>query len=161
MFSQYNPDHLSSVPADTPEVDPRRGRFRNFGFGICAVYVSDLKLVRGLNEGITGWGKEDVDFAQRLLRSPQNYTMMRTTEPGMLHVYHDMSCGSRNMTKEQQLMCRGSASAFEASRESVAREVFEDERIFGFARTRAVEELHRVRTEAKKPKAPAKAKAAT
>ena len=149
------------MPIDAPEVDPRRGRFRNFGFGICAVYVSDLKLVHGLDEGITGWGKEDVDFANRLLKSPQNYTMMRTTEPGMIHIYHPMSCGVGNQSREQQNMCEGSASSFEASRENIARKVYSDYRIFPFAHSRAEEEQVRVKAEAKKAKAEAaKAKAA-
>ena len=166
VFSQYNPESVPAgeVPVDAPEVDPRRGHFRNFGFGICAVYVSDLKLVHGLDEGITGWGKEDVDFANRLLKSPQNYTMMRTTEPGMVHVYHPMACATANLTREQRVMCDGSASSFEASRETVAREVLADYRIFPFAQTRAAEEVLRVRAEAKKAKEAkveaAKAKAA-
>ncbi|XP_043194564.1 chondroitin sulfate synthase 1-like isoform X1 [Amphibalanus amphitrite] len=161
VFSQYNPESLglAEVAADSPEVDPRRGRFRNFGFGICAVYVSDLKLVHGLDEGITGWGKEDVDFANRLLKSPQNYTMMRTTEPGMIHIYHPMACSSANLTREQRVMCEGSTSTFEASRETVAREVLSDYRIFPFAEARAAQEAMRVRAEAKKAKE-AKAEAA-
>ena len=163
VFSQYNPDNLQpgEVPPDAPPVHPRLGRFRNFGFGICAVYVADLKLVHGLDEGITGWGKEDVDFANRLLKSPQNYTMMRTVEPGMIHIYHPMACTVTNLTREQRNRCEGSASSFEASRENLARQVYADYRIFPFAHSRAEQEVVRVRAEAKRAKAAAaKAKAA-
>ena len=166
VFSEYNPDklHPGDALADAPAIDSRRGRFRNFGFGICAVYVSDLKLVHGLDESITGWGKEDVDFANRLLSSPQNYTMMRTAEPGMVHIYHPMTCSNGNLTRQQRIMCDGSTSTLELSRENLAQEVYADYRIFNFAHSRAAKELVRAREEAKRLKKvkaeAAKAKAA-
>lgn len=42
------------------------GYWRAFGFGIVAMYKSDLQSVGGLDTSILGWGGEDVDLYEKV-----------------------------------------------------------------------------------------------
>ncbi|XP_037082858.1 chondroitin sulfate synthase 1-like [Pollicipes pollicipes] len=142
VFSQYDPATLQpdEVPADTPPVDERRGKFRYYGFGIAALFRADLKEVGGLNQEIHGWGKEDVDFVDRVLKHPRNYTLMRSAEPGMVHVHHPIVCAS-DLPADQTVMCKGTLNSFAASQPHLAWQVCRDDRVLQFARSLPKKEL--------------------
>lgn len=78
------------------------GYWRDFGFGVVALYLSDLDSVGGLATNISGWGKEDVDLYDRFL--PTNLTLWRSEEPGMIHLYHPVTC-SKDLAVDQAAMC--------------------------------------------------------
>lgn len=67
VFSEYNPnrEHISRT-----EFGPEAGYFRQFGFGICAIYKMDILHpdIDGFNTDITGWGLEDVKFLERIIK---------------------------------------------------------------------------------------------
>lgn len=137
VFSQYDPSIVaqdSKVTISTPVVDEHRGKFRFFGFGIAALFVSDVDAVGGFNQGIKGWGKEDVDFVDRVLKHPRNYTVIRTAEPGMVHVFHPIHCAA-DLAPDQAVMCKGTKNSFQASKQQLAWDVTRNDRVLQFART--------------------------
>lgn len=67
VFSEYNPNHANITYS---EFGPEAGYFRQFGFGICAIYKIDILHpdIDGFNTDITGWGLEDVKFLERVIK---------------------------------------------------------------------------------------------
>lgn len=77
VFSQYDPSRVhGSNNANTHDnrLDYESGFFRQFGFGICAIYKSDIlnPNINGFNTDITGWGLEDVKLLERIIKLNQN-----------------------------------------------------------------------------------------
>jgi chondroitin sulfate synthase len=65
------------------------GYWRDFGFGIMAAHKGDIVRAGGFNTRIHGWGKEDVDLYSKCLKI--GLTITRTTDPHLVHVYHQAS----------------------------------------------------------------------
>ncbi len=93
VFSQYDPNRiqsrLKSTTTTTSDTDNNTlgyetGFFRQFGFGICAIYKSDIlnPSINGFNTDITGWGLEDVKLLERIIKLNQNQpsTLFNTAE---------------------------------------------------------------------------------
>lgn len=77
VFSQYDPNRVqySSIPYSNDNIlGYESGFFRQFGFGICAIYKSDIlnPNINGFNTDITGWGLEDVKLLERIIKLNQN-----------------------------------------------------------------------------------------
>lgn len=80
VFSQYNPngwnERITStnryhqfVDDDSLNLDYEKGYFRQFGYGICAIYKIDIlhPAINGFDTNITGWGLEDVKFLEKII----------------------------------------------------------------------------------------------
>ncbi|KAH7961166.1 hypothetical protein HPB52_004345 [Rhipicephalus sanguineus] len=117
VFSQYDPAYTGVSPEDPPRVAPEEGYWRQFGFGIAAIYKSDLAAVGGLDVSIRGWGKEDVDLFDRVVAS--NLTVVRAPDPGLVHVFHPVRC-SRDLAAAQYDMCLGTKWTSVASERTLA-----------------------------------------
>lgn len=77
VFSQYDPNRIRHVADDNDETNRfgyEFGFFRQFGYGICAIYRSDIlnPNINGFNTDITGWGLEDVKLLERIIKLNQN-----------------------------------------------------------------------------------------
>lgn len=68
VFSDYNPNRNNITLSNSYDIEA--GYFRQFGFGICAIYKIDIMHpdIDGFNTDITGWGLEDVKFLERLVK---------------------------------------------------------------------------------------------
>ncbi|GJQ88202.1 hypothetical protein Trydic_g13194 [Trypoxylus dichotomus] len=87
------------------------GSWRQFGFGIVSLYKSDFVKLGGFNTSIKGWGMEDVAFFDGVVKS--DIHLVRSIDPGLVHIYHPAACVGDNSDALQQQMCRGSqASTF-------------------------------------------------
>ncbi|KAH8042536.1 hypothetical protein HPB51_023864 [Rhipicephalus microplus] len=117
VFSQYDPAFTGVSPQDPPRVAPEEGYWRQFGFGIAAIYKSDLAAVGGLDVSIRGWGKEDVDLFDRVVAS--NLTVVRAPDPGLVHVFHPVRC-SPDLASAQFDMCLGTKWNSVASERTLA-----------------------------------------
>lgn len=139
VFSEYDPDEpieaikildISSsgskqstkVRDNHLDLNIDTGYWRQFGFGIVAVYNSDLRRVGGFDISIVGWGKEDVDLYEKFVKS--NITIFRSIDPGLIHVFHKIECDS-TLAEEQMIMCLGSKSTSIASQQKLAKIIFE------------------------------------
>lgn len=90
VFSEYDPKRTRSDYVDVTtatsasyndyykvykahaknEVSYQTGYFRQFGYGICAIYKSDAlnPVIDGFNTDISGWGLEDVKFLEKIIK---------------------------------------------------------------------------------------------
>ncbi len=111
VFSQYDPsticdDQERNCQSTSPfQFAADYGYWRQFGFGIAAMYKSDLFKVGGFDVSIVGWGKEDVDLYSRILNN--NLTIFRSVDPGMVHIFHPIICDPQ-LEQAQYQMCIGS-----------------------------------------------------
>ncbi len=83
------PGRAAYFPVVFSEFRDGGGYWRDFGFGIMAAYKADIVLAGGFNTRIQGWGKEDVDLYSKCLKL--GLTITRTTDPHLVHVYHQVS----------------------------------------------------------------------
>lgn len=118
VYSLYNPkafnrtfnfENYESFKSEL-HLDENLGFWRQFGFGIVSLYKSDFVKLGGFNVSITGWGMEDVDFYDNVIKSPLN--IIRSVDPNLIHVYHPVVCDN-NLDITQKNMCLGTkASTF-------------------------------------------------
>uniref|UniRef100_A0A1A9W8P6 Hexosyltransferase n=1 Tax=Glossina brevipalpis TaxID=37001 RepID=A0A1A9W8P6_9MUSC len=138
VFSQYDPQRrrkaagTDGVFANELEINNETGYFRQYGFGICSIFKSDImdKDINGFDKDITGWGLEDVKFLEKLVKvgHRQNAFMVNTAEvapdyneqaskmrrlnifrapdPTLVHIYHDINC-DLHLEPPQYNMCLG------------------------------------------------------
>ncbi|KAH9400958.1 Chondroitin sulfate synthase 1 [Tyrophagus putrescentiae] len=114
VFSQYgnevsqteDQDNRTEPSDHLPTINDLDGYWRQFGFGIVALYRSDLLAVGGYETTIHGWGMEDVALYDRFVSSPNHYTIFRAVDPGLVHVYHPITC-DRHLSALQYEMCLG------------------------------------------------------
>lgn len=144
VFSQYNPmkwdstdTKSTSIPSDYDEMgsfdlNEEAGYFRQFGYGICAIYKADIinPAINGFNDDITGWGLEDVKFLEKIVKMQQIpitailnsapettqsnpeptksllLSIFRAPDPSLVHIYHDIVC-DKSLTESQYSMCLG------------------------------------------------------
>ena len=62
------------------------GLWREAGFGMACVYRSDFQALGGFDKQIDGWGKEDVDLFDRMIRK---FDVVRAVDDGIMHNWHD------------------------------------------------------------------------
>lgn len=129
VFSEYNTESRKNSSSG---VNNENGYFRQFGYGICAIYKSDMldPDINGLDRDITGWGLEDVRFLDKLVKVgnrhnnflintadiPEDYNetadslrklkVFRAPDPSLIHIYHDITCDP-NLEPTQYAMCLG------------------------------------------------------
>lgn len=142
VFSEYAPNDSanSSWTANSHQfvggddlpmnLDYDRGYFRQFGYGICAIFKADIlhPNISGFNDDITGWGLEDVKFLEKLVKIHQTpinsllkgiepnrqnsstvplpLSVFRAPDPTLVHIYHDIHC-DKTLSESQYTMCLG------------------------------------------------------
>ena len=112
VFSQYDPSMATGG-----NFSSGAGCWRQFGYGIVAVYNADFIDAGGFNLDIHGWGQEDVDLVDRLLA--RNLSLFRAVDPGLMHVFHAKHCDAR-LDAAQYQMCLGSKASSFASLETLS-----------------------------------------
>uniref|UniRef100_A0A915IDY4 Hexosyltransferase n=1 Tax=Romanomermis culicivorax TaxID=13658 RepID=A0A915IDY4_ROMCU len=102
VFSEYKSDFWDSS-SKLISYD-RRGYFRHYGFGMMGIFKLDFDKVGGFENNIRGWGLEDVKFVEKILQLG-HYDILRTLEPSLIHVYHEMTCDKEILPSKQHKMC--------------------------------------------------------
>ena len=62
------------------------GYWRDFGYGIMSGFKKDIMTVGGYKTDIVGWGKEDVDLYDKIMRS--KLYVYRSIDSNLVHKYH-------------------------------------------------------------------------
>lgn len=138
VFSQYDPkrrwrgENVENAHTPYDEITNESGYFRQFGYGICAIYKSDIldKDINGFDKDITGWGLEDVKFLDKIVKVgnrrngylvntaeiPIQYdetvqkirrlSIFRAPDPTLVHIYHEINCDVK-LDAPQYNMCLG------------------------------------------------------
>lgn len=115
VFSQYDPSMATGA-----NFSSGAGCWRQFGYGIVALYNADFTDAGGFDLDIRGWGREDVDLVERLLA--RNMSVFRAVDPGLVHVFHSKHCDP-GLDAAQYQMCLGSKASSFASLRTLSRYV--------------------------------------
>lgn len=137
IFSQYHPDFVVSKEVSAWNISNDAGHWRQFGkdeeklwvffvsphffivgYGIVSLFNKDLIAAGGMNLAIKGWGKEDVDLFERLLKV---VNVFRAPDPGLIHLYHESNQCDQSLSPDQKRMCEGTKLSTFGSKESLAR----------------------------------------
>ncbi|KAF9821324.1 hypothetical protein SFRURICE_012941 [Spodoptera frugiperda] len=92
----------------TKEITNDNGYFRQYGFGILAIYKCDFERVGGFDLKIKGWGMEDVEMFETLIKS--NLTVLRVADESLVHIFHSVNC-DKTLERPQFLMCLGTKAS--------------------------------------------------
>lgn len=90
------------------EINDDFGYFRQYGFGILSIFKCDFERVGGFDLSIKGWGLEDVQLFETLIKS--NLTVYRGADDSLVHIYHSVDC-DKGLEKSQFLMCLGTKAS--------------------------------------------------
>jgi chondroitin sulfate synthase len=108
MFGQYNPDVVYFNKKRSTETNfvytKHAGRWRIYSYGPVCIYGSDVMAVGGLNTNIKGWGKEDTDFASRVVE--HGLTIFRAPDQGIVHVFHRHVPCDESLAEDQRYQCK-------------------------------------------------------
>lgn len=92
----------------TKEINDDNGYFRQYGFGILSIYKCDFDRLGGFDLNIKGWGLEDVQLFETLIKS--NLTVYRIADDSLVHKFHSVDC-DKNLEKSQFTMCLGTKAS--------------------------------------------------
>uniref|UniRef100_A0A7G3ABK5 Hexosyltransferase n=1 Tax=Lutzomyia longipalpis TaxID=7200 RepID=A0A7G3ABK5_LUTLO len=122
VFSEYaakSATTSATTDGQYPHVDITNdsGYFREFGYGVCAIYKSDLLAVDGFVTDIKGWGLEDVKFLDRIIvsnhgrgsvlrRNSHELGVFRAVDTSLIHIFHTIHC-DKLLDESQYKMCIG------------------------------------------------------
>lgn len=112
VFSQFAPEvafYKEQQPITAFVYSKNAGFWRHYAFGITCQYRSDFDAIGGFDTTIQGWGMEDVELYDRYVAS-REYTVLRSPDPGLIHVYHAVAC-DKNLSEKQLIMCYDSKAA--------------------------------------------------
>ncbi|XP_076643494.1 chondroitin sulfate synthase isoform X2 [Halictus rubicundus] len=133
VFSQYDPKIVGGKGRDAFAIDETSGYWRQFGFGIVSLYKQDYRTVGGFDLSIQGWGKEDVEFFEKAVKS--SIKIFRAADRGLVHVYHEVEC-SKDLSDVQLSMCLGTKADTYAGMETLAKMIYQNPDILRFAKAK-------------------------
>ncbi|XP_072759652.1 chondroitin sulfate synthase 1 [Anoplolepis gracilipes] len=135
VFSQYDPKIVygEAGKQDKFIINEISGHWRQYGFGIVSLYKKDYHAVGGLDLSIQGWGKEDVEFFEKAVKS--DLEVFRAADRHLVHVYHEIEC-SQELSSLQLSMCIGSKTDTYAGVETLAGMIYTNPNILRFAKER-------------------------
>ena len=61
---------------------------------------SDFAGTNGYNPNIVGWGREDVEFYERVLTNA-SLQVMRAVDEGLIHIWHPKECVRTELSADQ------------------------------------------------------------
>lgn len=109
VFSQFAPEiafRNEHRPNNSFHYTEDAGFWREYAFGITCQYREDFDIIGGFDTTIQGWGMEDVDLYDRYVSS-ERHTIFRAPDPGLVHIYHEVSC-DKKLAEKQLNMCYAS-----------------------------------------------------
>ena len=123
FFKYYNMDYVYRFRKrpKTFAIKRQHGHWAVYSFGMLCIYKSDYTSAGGLDTDIVGWGGEDVDLFERIVK--QKLEVLRAPDPALSHRYHDKQC-SANLRPLQFASCLTSREESLADRMQLAEYVF-------------------------------------
>lgn len=128
---EYNNMFASYQAYNSLHVDDTNGYFREFGYGLVAIYKCDImnSKVNGFVTHIKNWGLEDVLFLEKVIQTSHqqqnqvllniadgkaeadeapsvNLNIFRAADPSLVHIYHPIIC-DKSLDEAQYKMCQG------------------------------------------------------
>lgn len=119
FFKLYNMDYVYWNMPRPKYVSLKRshGHWAYYSFGMLCMYKSDYSTVGGMDTKIDGWGDEDVQFFNKVLKS--RLDVLRAPDTSLSHRWHDKFC-SKGLSPEQYKHCLSSQQENLADRKELA-----------------------------------------
>ncbi|XP_015176522.1 PREDICTED: chondroitin sulfate synthase 1 [Polistes dominula] len=138
VFSEYDPKIVYKSDYSKRHdkyyiITEMTGYWRQFGFGIVSLYKKDYDIVGGFDLSIRGWGKEDVIFYEKVVKS--KIKIFRAADQHLIHVFHDVECG-KELSDTQLSMCMGTKADTYAGTETLAKIIYDNPEYLQFAKER-------------------------
>lgn len=103
-------------------ISREQGHWGYYAYGMLCIYKSDYKAIGGLDVAMVGWGGEDVDLYERVLRN--GLDVLRSPDTSLVHRWHSKSCKMQSSSKMLE-HCLMSQSEVLADRRELARYIFD------------------------------------
>lgn len=118
VFKMYNPQFTGD---DYRKISRKQGHWVNYGYGMLCIYKSDYDSVGGLNINMMGWGGEDVDFFEKVLKS--KLEILQAPDTGLIHRWHPNMC-SANTSKSNKVPCVNSRAEGLGDKSELAKYIY-------------------------------------
>ena len=124
FFKLYNLKYVYrlSEPPSYLKIRRPHGHWAYYSFGMICIYKSDYDSVGGMNTNIVGWGEEDVNFFEKVLR--KKLEVLRAPDIALIHRWHEKQC-SRKLVRKQYRHCMSSRAEHLADRMELANYIYE------------------------------------
>lgn len=125
FFKLYNLDYVYYHGQKPSRINLKRshGHWAYYSFGMVCIYKSDYDRVGGMNNNIVGWGEEDVNFFERVLR--KKVEVLRAPDTSLKHRWHEKQC-PKTLVRKQYEHCLSSRGENLADRIELANYIYEN-----------------------------------
>ena len=123
FFKHYDMNYVYKFKRKPAEIGIKRehGHWASYSYGMACMYKSDYLASGGFDTGITGWGGEDVNLFERVLKT--GVDILKAPDPSLRHRYHEKTC-SLSLSREQFTTCISSRNEGLADRMQLAEYVY-------------------------------------
>ena len=102
------------------------GHWAHYSYGMVVIYVSDYRKAGGFDVSLKGWGEEDVDFFNKVIK--HGLEVFRAPDPGLIHLWHPKHCNPDTVvTQEAYYHCLQSKAENLADRIELANYIFQND----------------------------------
>ncbi len=124
VFALYNLDYVYHEKKHPSRIFIERtnGHWVYYGYGMLCIYKSDYDTVGGMNTSIAGWGGEDVNLFEKVLR--KRLDVLRAPDTSLSHRWHEKNC-PKSLSGKQLQHCFGSRGEHLADRIQLANYIYE------------------------------------
>ena len=123
VFKLYNLDYVYHEKKRPSKISLKRthGHWAYYAYGVLCIYKSDYDAVGGLNTTIVGWGDEDINFFEKVLR--KRLDVLRAPDTSLSHRWHEKNC-PKTLSVKQLQHCFSSRGEILADRIELANYIF-------------------------------------
>lgn len=121
VFKLYNPKFTGLN--QNRKISRKQGHWVNYGYGMLCIYKSDYDSVGGLNTKMLGWGGEDVDLYEKVLKS--KLEVLQSPDTGLIHRWHQNVCSESSTTKSNRESCVNSRAEVLGDKSELAKYIYE------------------------------------
>ena len=126
FFKLYNQDYIyNNTQPSVIEMVREQGHWASYSYGMLCIYQSDYIASGGFNTDIVGWGGEDVDLYEKVIKA--GFEVLRVPDPGLIHRWHSKVCSS-DLDETQYADCMYSKAENYADRQELSRYIKELEK---------------------------------
>lgn len=124
VFKLYNMDYVyrSKHKPRIPTIIREHGHWGHYAFGMACIYKSDYKSTGGFDVSLMGWGGEDVELYEKVLKT--DLEVFRAPDVGLIHQWHSKNCAGHTSLKQYE-QCMMSKAEVLADRRELARYIFD------------------------------------
>lgn len=124
VFKLYNMDYVyrNQAKPKHPSIVRENGHWGHYAFGMVCIYKSDYRLVGGFDVNKMGWGGEDVQLYENVIRA--RLEVFRTPDVGLIHQWHSKMC-TGHISSKQYEQCMMSKAEVLADRRELAQYIYE------------------------------------